>query len=685
MDRERFLNRELSWLDFNERVLALAERPAVPLLERVNFLSIFWSNLDEFFQVRVAGLKDQVAAGIDKPTSDGRSPRQQLVEIRAQVGELVAAADAILHDHLVPELADEGINFVTYDELDEHAAKLMEEEFHHRIFPILTPLAFDPSHPFPYLSDLSLNLAVFLHDPVERIERFARVKIPSLLPRVIAVPDDDRVLLIEDVVAAHLDLLFPGMKVSSHHLFRVTRNADLILEDEEADDLLAAVELELRRRRFGKAVRLEVTHDMTDAALDLLLRELELDERDVFVSAGPIGVDGLNVLGRMPRPDLKYESWPPVTQRRLSDEDGSPDIFAEIAKGDILLHHPYCSFATSVEAFIEAAADDPDVQAIKMTLYRTAESSPIVQSLIRAAEAGKQVAVLIELRARFDEAANIHWARQLEQAGVHVGYGVAGIKIHAKTVLVVRRERDAIRTYCHVGTGNYNYKTARIYEDLGLLTADPVIGDDLVRLMNSLTGFARHVEYEKLIVSPEHTRPRLLELIHNERKAGPDAGRIILKTNSLVDPEIIDALYEASTDGIQIDLIVRGICCLRPGVVGRSEHIRVRSIVGRHLEHSRIYYFGNGAEPGVPAIYIGSPDLMQRNLDRRVEALVPIEELSLQARIAEQLVICFSDDDLAWTLDADGVWTKVPPVRGVNAHADLRRRTVERARHTSGD
>ncbi|MBW3548350.1 MAG: RNA degradosome polyphosphate kinase [Actinobacteria bacterium] len=678
---ERFINRELSWLDFGARVLARAEAPEVPLLERAKFLAIFSEGLDEFFQVRVAGLKDQVAAGLRAVSPDGLTPKDQLVAIRSRVGELLDRQSHIFLDELRPELTKVGIHLSDWHELDDDDRRELVEVFERQIFPVLTPLAVDPGHPFPYISNLSLNLAVMVRDPDTGERRFARVKVPNVLPRFVVMADGERSVPLEQVIAAHLDALFPGMLVESHHPFRVTRNADLTLEEDEADDLLAAVEVELRRRRFGRAVRLEVVEGIDEEMLALLVRELDLGHDDVYVTPGPLDLGGLWGVSSLPRPDLKDDPFTSVTQARLSGPEDEPvDVFDRIRRGDILVHHPYDSFTTSVAAFIRQASSDPDVLAIKQTLYRTSADSPIVEALIRAAEQGKQVAALVELKARFDEQANVAWARALEKAGVHVVYGLVGLKTHSKTALVVRQEADGIRRYCHVGTGNYNEKTARLYEDLGLLTCDPDIAADLTQLFNYLTGYGRQEQFRKLLVAPGPLRPRVAELIAGEAEAGEDGGRIIMKLNNLVDVDMIDALYAASQAGVEIDLIVRGICCLRPGVAGMSERIRVRSIVGRFLEHSRIFHFANGAGPGRPDWYLGSADLMPRNLDRRVEAVVPVGDPELQRRLQEILDVNLSDDQLAWELQPDGGWRKVPGGGGVNTHEALRRLAGERAR-----
>jgi len=686
-DADRFLNRELSWLDFNARVLESAADLRVPLLERAKFCAIFSQNLDEFFQVRVAGLYDQVIAKLGRISPDGKSPGAQLRAIADRVDELVDRLEHLFLEDIVPALADVGIVFSSWPELDEDDREYLVGEFDTRIFPVLTPLAVDPGHPFPYISSLSLNLAVVLRDPHTGERRFARVKVPPLLPRFVVMPDGERFVPLEQVIAAHLDRLFTGMEVVETFAFRVTRNADLTLEEEEADDLLAAVEMELRRRRFGAAVRLEVDARVTPEVRDLLVRELDLTDDAVHESVGPLDLGGLWALRDLDRPDLKDQPWTPVTQTRLATPDDERlDIFSVIADGDVLVQHPYDSFSTSVEEFVRQASRDPKVLAIKLTLYRTSGDSSIIKSLVRAAERGKQVAALVELKARFDEAANIGWARALEQAGVHVTYGLVGLKTHTKTALVVRDEGTGVRSYCHIGTGNYNAKTAKFYEDLGILTADPLIGADLAQLFNFLTGYGRNVQYRRLLVAPHPLRNRLAELIHHETTV--PGGRIIMKMNSLVDPATIDALYAASSAGVEIDLVVRGICCLRPGVPGMSDNIRVRSLIGRNLEHSRIFHFANGAGPNDPVTYIGSADLMPRNLDRRIEALVPVIDPLLQRRVMEILDVVLADDTLAWSLGPDGGWKRVAGIDEggtVDAHLVFQELAVARARRTETD
>jgi polyphosphate kinase len=680
---DRFLNRELSWLDFNARVLALAENPAVPVLERAKFLAIFSQNLDEFFQVRMAGLKDQVAAGITTSSPDGRTPSQQLLETSDAVENLANRAERAFLDHLAPALAEVGIVFSSWAELDDDDVKYLDEVFEERIFPVLTPLAVDPGHPFPYISDLSLSLAVMVSDPVAGGRKFARVKVPPILPRFVVMPDGERFVPLEQVIAAHLDQLFPGMEIETNVGFRVTRNADLTLDEEdEAEDLLEAVEIELRRRRFRRAVRLELDSDTSDEVRALLQRELDLEDDDVYLSSAPLDLGGLWSVHALDRPELKDPGFAPLTPPEFAPVEGERTrVFKALRGGDILVHHPYESFTATVEELIRQAATDPKVLAIKLTLYRTSDASPIVSSLVRAAEQGKQVAVLVEVKARGDEQANIEWAKELNEAGVHVVYGLVGLKTHTKTALVVRDEDTGIRRYCHIGTGNYNPKTARIYEDLGLLTADPDLGEDLNRLFNYLTGYARTFEYERLLVAPHTLRAGIEGLIRREAKHGSE-GRIILKLNSLVDADMIDVLYDASQAGVDIDLIVRGICCLRPGVEGMSETIRVRSLVGRYLEHSRIYYFGHGGGRGEPSYHIGSADLMPRNLDRRVEALVPVTAPALQDRLQEILEVSLADTELASVLDAGGNWVRVGQTSGapVEAHVRLQELALARAR-----
>ena len=670
-------NRELSWLAFNARVLQLSSDTEVPLLEQIRFLAIFSSNLDEFFQVRVSGLRDQQAAGISTPASDGRLPAEQLALVRDIVTDLVAEQERVLVHEIMPALREQGIELSAWHNLDADDQAGLSERFRDRIFPVLTPLAVDPGHPFPYVSDLSLNLAVVVRDPRDDRELFARVKVPNTLPRWLRIDDTDRFVPLEEVIAAHLDQLFPGMEVQEHHAFRVTRNADLSDALDEADDLLSAVEYELRRRRFGRATRLEVGASMTDEVLDLLIGEFDLDPSAVYVARTPLDPTSFNEIADIERPALRWPEWKGVVDPRLQPDDEPVDIFAEIRAGDVLVQHPYESFSRSIVEFIHQAANDPDVLAIKITLYRTASNSPIVDACIKAAEQGKQVAVLVELKARFDEAANIGWARRLEQAGVHVAYGLLGLKIHTKIAMAVREEPDGIRRYCHIGTGNYNHRTARIYEDIGILTADPEIGADVADLFNHLTGYGREIRYNKLMVAPDQLRPGLEALIDNEIASG--RGRMILKMNSLVDVRMTEKLYEASQAGVDIDLIIRGQCSLKPGIPGLSDRIRVRSIIGRYLEHSRVYHFANGDGPGDPVTYIGSADLMSRNLNRRVEALVRLDDPRTQQRVREILDVVLDDDRLAWTLAGDGVWTKRRGPDAIDTHARLQRLARGRA------
>jgi len=676
----RYINRELSRLDFDERVLAMAEDPKLALLERVRFLAIFSQNLDDFFQVRVAGLKEQVLAAVAVSSPDGMSPLEQLKAIRARVEGLIDRQATIYNREILPALAQSGITLVRQDEVSKKELAQLHTVFREQIFPVLTPLAVDPGHPFPYISHLSLNLAVMVRDPQRRQQRFARVKVPPVLPRFIALVEGERYMPLEDVIALHLPLLFPGMEIVTHHPFRVTRDGDLDDVDSDAEDLLAAIQTELRRRRrHARVVRLEVDPGMSAEVLDLLTRELELQSADVYLIDGLLDMGSLSVLTQLDRPDLKEEVWTPTTQPRLRGIAAEvPDLFAVLRAGDVLAHHPYDSFATSVEAFIDHAAGDPDVLAIKQTLYRTSgPASPIVRALIRAAERGKQVVALVEIKARGDEQANIGWARALEEANVHVVYGLLGLKTHAKVTLVVRREGGHIQHYLHVGTGNYNPNTARAYEDVSLLSADSDIGSDVTELFNLLTGYSRQSRYRKLLVAPTNLRTGITQLIEREGVVG---GRIIIKVNNLIDQEIIDALYAASQMGAQIDLLVRSMCSLRPGVPGLSERIRVRSIVGQFLEHSRVFSFGNG---GRPEYYLGSSDLMPRNLDRRVEAVVPVTDSKLRQRLQQILDVSLADDVLAWELGPDGAWRHVPTMRGLNSHNRFKELALESA-HGNG-
>jgi polyphosphate kinase len=653
----RLFDREQSWLEFNDRVLQLAQDERVPLLERAKFLAIFASNLDEFFQIRVAGLLDQVAAG----SSSSLDLVGQLgTRVRQQLQHVDAARQAVLM-----ALAGAGLALVAMDDLLDGERQQVRQLFDVHVLPVLTPLTVDASHPFPYISPLSLNLAVEISDPQTGQSRFARVKVPSNLQRVISV-GPGRFVLLEDVVATHLDALFPGMVLGDRHRFRVTRDADLEIQEDEADDLLDTVASELLQRRFGKAVRLEIGPDLPDWMRDLLCDELDLGPTDVFEIAGPLDLTALWELWRQDRPDLKDDPWPSATPAEFAQAEQAEGIFELIRSGDRLVHHPYDAFATTVQRFVETAADDPRVLAIKVTLYRTSADSPIVAALVRAANAGKQVLALVELKARFDEHNNIQWAKTLERSGVHVVYGQLGLKTHAKAVLVVRQDTDGLRRYCHVGTGNYNPSTARLYEDVGLFTADPVIGDELGRLFNSLSGFSRPTDITHLLVAPTSLRAGLLARIEAEVERAEE-GRITAKMNSLVDPTLIDALYAASQAGVDIDLIVRGICCLRPGVTGLSERIRVRSIVGRYLEHSRIFCFGPLDRPR--GVYLSSADLMPRNLDRRVELATPVQDQACVRRLTTILSTCLADDTNAWLLDSTGYWHRTP-----RASVDAQRR-----------
>ena len=672
-----FLNRELSWLDFNERVLHEARDERTPLLERAKFLAIFASNLDEFFMIRVSGLREQAATRPTRTSSDGMTPADQIAEVRRRV-EAVVAEHARIFALVRAGLAQAGVSMVDYADIPEHHAEL-RRRFEEEIFPVLTPLAVDPSHPFPYISTLTLSLAVGVRDPETGEGRFARVKVPPALPRLLEV-GPSRFVLVEQVIAANLDMLFPGMEIEETHLFRVTRDADFEIEEDEAADLLEAIEAELRRRRFGEAVRLEVERTMPDATRRLLLRGIGLPDEACYEVSGTLDLTFLWTLHGLPRPDLKDPEWTPVVPHRLAAAEDEPvDMFAAIRGGDILVHHPYESFGATVERFVEQAVDDPDVLAIKQTLYRTSGDSPIVHDLIRAAEAGKQVVVMVEIKARFDEENNIIWARRLEHAGAHVVYGIVGLKTHSKTLLVVRREGAALRRYVHVGTGNYNPKTARTYVDLGLFTARPEIAADVTDLFNFLTGLSHQREYRRLLVAPVSLRQRLAGLIEREiahAEAGRPA-RIVLKLNSVVDPAVIEQLYRASRAGVEIDLIVRGTCSLIPGRTGLSEHIRVRSIIGEFLEHSRIFSFLNG---GQQEWYIGSADIMERNLDRRVEAVVPVEDLEARLRLAEILETMHHDDRRSWILDADGRWRRTEDIEGregtIDTFARLKRLAV---------
>jgi len=672
-----YINRELSWLEFNARVLNEARDQRNPLLERVKFLTIFASNLDEFFQVRVAGLRQQVQAGRAARSPDGRTAEEQLAAIRERVLGLVADHSRISVE-VRAALASEGIEVVDYISVPQHHDAL-RQRYLEEIFPVLTPLAVDPGHPFPYISTLSLSIAVGLRDPETGERGFARVKVPQILPRLMTI-EPSRFVQTDQVIEANLEALFSGMEILEHHLFRVTRNADLAIEEDEADDLLMAIEEELRRRRFGEAVRLEVERSMPPSTRQLLLQGLGLTDDDAYEVSGMLDLTGLGQLLELDRPDLKVQPWTPVTPPRLvpPDEDEPADVFAAMRAGDILVHHPYDSFAASVERFIAQAADDPEVFTIKQTLYRTSGDSPIVQSLIRAAERGKQVVVLVEIKARFDEEANIVWARKLERAGAHVVYGLVGLKTHSKTSLVVRREGSGLRRYVHIGTGNYNPKTARLYVDLGLLTCRPEIGADVTDLFNVLTGLSRQRSFRRLLVAPHSLRSRFLELVEREvahARAGREA-RIVLKLNALVDVTVIEALYAATQAGVRLELVVRGACSLQPGLPGVSENAHVRSIIGEFLEHSRIWGFTNG---GDAEWYIGSADLMDRNLDRRVEAVVPVEDGEARGRLAGIIEIMLADDRRSWQLLPDGTWKRTEEIEGREGTVDTFEVMKERA------
>jgi polyphosphate kinase len=678
-----YINREISWLQFNDRVLALAADPDTPLLERLKFLAIVSSNLDEFFMVRVSGLRDQVEAGISTRGSDGWTPSETLEAIAKHVGPAIEQQVRVFLDQIVPAMAEAGIRIANMSELGKQDLEFLRDYFQREVYPVLTPLAVDPSHPFPYISNLSLSLAVTVRDPGATRDRFARVKVPGILPRFIPLGDGATFVPLEQLVASHLDRLFPGMTVVAAHPFRVTRDADIELAEDEADDLLVAVEQELRRRRFGAVVRLEVVASMPDPIVRLLQRELEVDDDAVVTVEGPLNLgDLMGLVAQLDRPELSYEPWVGTTQPRLlgTSEDDSVNLFATLREGDLLVHHPYDAFSTSVQRFIEQAAEDPDVLAIKQTLYRTDGDSPIVNALIKAAEGGKQVAVLIELKARFDEASNIGWARALEQAGCHVAWGLVGLKTHSKTALVVRREHGGIRRYVHIGTGNYNAKTARLYVDAGLLSCDEDLGADLTDLFNSLTGYARGGRYRKIMVAPRGLREQIIERIQRtaERHTARRPGRIVMQMNSLVDAACVRALYAAAQAGVQIDLIVRGVCRLRPGVPGVSDNIRVRSIVGRFLEHSRIWMFTGSRRH---EYYIGSADLMPRNLDHRIEVVTPVTDPDLTKRLQEILDIMLADNLQAWELSEDGGWQRRRPAEGekpVATHKALRELALRR-------
>lgn len=672
---DRYLNRELSWLDFNARVLALAEDSSLPLLERAKFLAIFASNLDEFYMVRVAGLKRRAETGLSVRSADGRSPNEQLALIAARTQDLAVRHAEVFLTEVLPALTAEGIEIIDWADLHESERERLSAHFQDQVFPVLTPLAVDPAHPFPYISGLSLNLAVTVQDQSTGGEHFARVKVPDNVDRFVRVrrPGSGNgaaiaaFLPMEALIAAHLDQLFPGMTVVEHHSFRITRNADFEVDEDRDEDLLQALERELARRRFGSPVRLEVSDDMTEHMLDLLLRELEVDPADVIQVPGLLDLSCLWQVYGVDRPNLKDAPYVPATPPAFGERETPRNVFAALREGDVLVHHPYDSFSTSVQRFIEQAAADPQVLAIKQTLYRTSGDSPIVNALIDAAEAGKQVVALVEIKARFDEQANIKWARTLEQAGVHVVYGLVGLKTHCKTCLVVRREGSTIRRYCHIGTGNYNPKTARLYEDVGLLTAAPEIGADLTDLFNSLTGYSRKADYRNILVAPQGIRAGILSRIEREIElagTGADA-RIRLKANALVDEQIIDALYRASQAGVPVQIVVRSICGLRAGVPGMSENIEVRSILGRVLEHSRLLNFKAQDE-----YWIGSADMMHRNLDRRVEVMAQVKDPKLRERLDGILESALHPMTRCWVLDPDGNWRSSPDRAGTGPGGD---------------
>ncbi|MGC5256692.1 RNA degradosome polyphosphate kinase [Gordonia sp. DT218] len=672
LPEDRYLNRELSWLDFNSRVLALAEDVSMPLLERAKFLAIFSSNLDEFFMVRVAGLKRRDETGLSVRSADGLSPREQLLRIAGRTQTIADRHARVFLDSVRPNLAENDIHVVTWAELNDDEKARLVDHFHEDVFPVLTPLAVDPAHPFPYISGLSLNLAVTVKDRAEGGEHFARVKVPDNVNRFVRVDrlmrrgsgsskdSDQRAMFLplETLIAANLEHLFPGMEIVEHHVFRITRNADFEVEEDRDEDLLQALERELARRRFGSPVRLEVADDMSEHMLELLLRELDVNPADVIQAPGLLDLSCLFEIHGLDRPHLKDRPFVPATHPAFGERETPKSVFSTLREGDVLVHHPYDSFSTSVQRFIEQAAADPQVLAIKQTLYRTSGDSPIVNALIDAAEAGKQVVALVEIKARFDEQANIKWARQLEQAGVHVVYGLVGLKTHCKTCLVVRREGSVIRRYCHIGTGNYNPKTARLYEDVGLFTAAPDIGADLTDLFNTLTGYSRKMEYRNILVAPHGIRSGIIARIDSEierHRQGDTRALIQLKANALVDEQVIDALYRASQSGVPVEIVVRGICALRPGMVGISDNIVVRSILGQFLEHSRILYFGAQNE-----YWIGSADMMHRNLDRRVEVMVQVRDERLTSELGDMFASALDPRTRCWVLQSDGSWVASP-------------------------
>ena len=675
-------DREISWLAFDQRVLELAEDSALPLLERLRFLAIFSSNLDEFFMVRVATLMSKIENQITAPNVAGITPQDLMGQISTKTRELVARAYKSLHDDLIPQLKVEGIEFVQWGTLNEIERAYVDELFEERIFPVLTPLAVDPSHPFPYISGLSLNLAVIVKNPQTQEEFFARVKVPEILPRFIATEKNslNRFISIEEIMANNLHTLFPGMIIDAHYMFRVTRNQDIELDEDESEDILLTLEAELARRRFGPPVRLEIETGVDARLVDRLASQLGIAEENIIHSPLPLDLTALHKIADIGIPRLKFERFSSASAHALSEVDPSDTdlFFAAIRQGEILLHHPYESFTSSVLRFVQSAAQDPDVLAIKQTLYRTSGDSPIIEALIEAAEAGKQVLAVIEIRARFDEQANVRWARKLEAAGVHVVYGLMGLKTHAKLSLIIRDEPQGLRRYCHVGTGNYHPKTARMYEDLGLLSADPQLTDDLTKLFNQLSGFAPQSTYSRLLVAPRTLRSGIIERIDNEinnAKLGKPAG-IELKLNSILDEVFVTKLYEASAAGVKIKLLIRGICAVQPGIPGLSENITVKSVLGRFLEHSRIYHFTNA---GKDEYWIGSADLMERNLDRRVESLIRIDRKEHQHRLQEILDLGLSDQTSSWSLTGTN-WSRESSDDTGQSRADVHAVLIEHYR-----
>jgi polyphosphate kinase len=680
----RYHDREISWLAFNQRVLELAEDPTLPELERSNFLAIFASNLDEFFMVRVAGLKRRIVTGLAVPTNVGRAPSDVLADISRDAHELQLRHARAWTELVRPALADAGIEITEWDRLGEAEQSALTEYFNLHVFPVLMPLAVDPPPPLPYISGLSLNLAIRIRNARTGRQEFARLKVPPMLPRLVEVPGTSeiaRYLPLEDLISNHLGYLFPGMEVLDHHAFRLTRNEDVVIEEDESENLIQALEAELLRRRFGPPIRLEIADDMDELTLDLLIKELDITDQEVYRLPSPLDLRGLFSLSKVNRPDLRYPPHLPTTPVAFQPTGSSSraDIFAAVRKADVLVHHPYESFATSVQAFLEQAARDPHVLAIKQTLYRTSGDSPVVQALIDAAEAGKQVLALVEVKARFDEANNIVWARKLEKAGVHVVYGLVGLKTHCKLALVIREEEGQLRHYSHVGTGNYNPKTSRIYEDFGLFTADAQVGKDLTRLFNELSGYAIEKKFKRLLVAPLHLRKGLLRLIDAERKNVADGkpAHIRIKVNSMVDEEIIDALYRASQAGVKVDIWVRGICSIRTDLPGISDNITVRSILGRYLEHSRIFAFEND---GDPQVYIGSADMMHRNLDRRVEALVRVTDERHVTELLEFFDLALDDGTSSWHLGAEGLWERHSEDADGKPLVDLQDKTMSQIR-----